>query len=398
MVVPRALAIHPSMCRSAVSGAFGVERPGPSLTGRDCLVLYILLHRVLEEAGCSAENDRTLCAWLRHAPYVRILPHYVPTPLSFTVAELCLLQDTSLQSGANRRLRDTEVASARVRTWLESCLAERPHSFILVQALKRSDWLPLWRWADDMYGSRSFPERIAGYSGEVDEPVLVPGLDSFNHGRGAPVTWSYEGDQASGHTVLTLRTQVAPGMQVLNNYGAKSNEELLLSYGFVEPGGPDDVLVLRLHGPDAATHYWQRSSGSPPASLLAELRTTLGFGELPGPEPGPREKIQGLLTTARVLETLEQFLRLRRKRHRRADGMLAGIEPNVPIDGAADDETVRPEVLAAVREYRQGTLNLLRPVTHPQARQTCSTAQYNGHRVRWTRSSRSSKASALRTR
>ena len=207
-----------------------------------------------------------------------------------------------------------------------------------------------------MYGSRSFPERIAGYSGEVDEPVLVPGLDSFNHGRGAPVTWSYEGDQASGHTVLTLRTQVAPGMQVLNNYGAKSNEELLLSYGFVEPGGPDDVLVLRLHGPDAATHYWQRSSGSPPASLLAELRATLGFGELPGPEPGPREKIQGLLTTARVLETLEQFLRLRRKRHRRADGMLAGIEPNVPIDGAADDETVRPEVLAAVREYRQGTL------------------------------------------
>jgi hypothetical protein len=33
---------------------------------------------------------------------------------------------------------------------------------------------------------------------------------------------------------------------VFNNYGPKPNEELLLSYGFVIPSNPDDVVMLRL--------------------------------------------------------------------------------------------------------------------------------------------------------
>jgi hypothetical protein len=38
------------------------------------------------------------------------------------------------------------------------------------------------------------------------------------------------------------------GEELLNNYGAKPNSELLLGYGFTLPANPDDTIVLKIGG------------------------------------------------------------------------------------------------------------------------------------------------------
>jgi hypothetical protein len=74
---------------------------------------------------------------------------------------------------------------------------------------------------------------------------------------------------------------------VFNNYGPKSNEELLLSYGFVIENNPDDTVILRLAGqagagttPEPATHaggrYVLRRNGEIPQELLVVLRQMMG--------------------------------------------------------------------------------------------------------------------------
>lgn len=92
-------------------------------------------------------------------------------------------------------------------------------------------------------------------------PVLFPGVDSLNHGRGRPVSWiiapanpSPDSGQHLGLS-LSIHSSSRPGEELLNNYGAKPNSELILGYGFSLEGNPDDTIVLSISGggPAAAT-------------------------------------------------------------------------------------------------------------------------------------------------
>lgn len=44
-----------------------------------------------------------------------------------------------------------------------------------------------------------------------------------------------------------------PGSEILNNYGAKPNSELLLGYGFTLPANPDDTILLKIGGTPRVT-------------------------------------------------------------------------------------------------------------------------------------------------
>jgi len=74
-----------------------------------------------------------------------------------------------------------------------------------------------------------------GEEGEEDDDfgVLVPVLDVGNHDLRARVEWDKETEP--GKVRLVTRETVGPGNQVCNNYGQKTNSELLLGYGFVIP-------------------------------------------------------------------------------------------------------------------------------------------------------------------
>ena len=84
-------------------------------------------------------------------------------------------------------------------------------------------------------------------------PVLLPGLDSLNHERGWPVSWVVDplpptdlGQQLG--LSLVIHSQTRSGEELLNNYGAKPNSELILGYGFSLEDNPDDTIVFSIGG------------------------------------------------------------------------------------------------------------------------------------------------------
>lgn len=350
--VPAGLILHPERCRAQLERVWG---PCP-LLARDCIVLYLALHRRMEKEASPAFTDM-----LQHGPYVAILPDSFMTPLHFTESERMLLDNTSLANGTKQRLHSTSEAAERVSTWLRKVgheakwAADAAMQRILSTCADISAWLTLWRWADDAYGSRSFPSRIAGWAAEQDQtvPILIPGLDSINHRRAEPVTWEY----VDGATCLYLRGRTEAGAQLFNNYGAKSNEELLGSYAFVEPDGPDDVLVMALRADDSSAaptlYYWHKSEPNPPPKMLEALQAQV---------PAPCEAdvtIAGLLHEASTVEALEQYTRVKQRGFERTDKL---VHDTVPWTLPDESDGVRPPVLTMVRTYRKGTpFHLPRP-------------------------------------
>jgi hypothetical protein len=104
-----------------------------------------------------------------------------------------------------------------------------------------------------VFSSRSFVSRLIPAEllpkeirGGQSFPVLLPLVDSLNHDHQAKMTWL--GDVNKG---ATLRSELAivPGSEIFNNYGPKSNEELLLGYGFCLPNNPYNHVGFAFNPP-----------------------------------------------------------------------------------------------------------------------------------------------------
>lgn len=80
---------------------------------------------------------------------------------------------------------------------------------------------------------------------ELDFPVLFPVADIPNHGYDVKVEWAFD----SGRFSIDVKDGMATGSEVFNNYGPKSNDELLLGYGFCIQENPFDKVLLRLRPP-----------------------------------------------------------------------------------------------------------------------------------------------------
>ncbi|KAK5174229.1 uncharacterized protein LTR77_001309 [Saxophila tyrrhenica] len=139
----------------------------------------------------------------------------------------------------------------------------------------------LFLWAVSMYTSRSFSSRTlrpqsgkywAAYKSssmngsmrrqavlldmsstpaeDLHFPVLFPGLDAANHSHESRVDWTFD----LGVFTIKLagageREGVAAGSEVFNNYGAKSNGELLIGYGFCTAQNENDIVSMTLKAP-----------------------------------------------------------------------------------------------------------------------------------------------------
>lgn len=80
---------------------------------------------------------------------------------------------------------------------------------------------------------------------DLDFPALFPVLDILNHHHDSHVDWSFD----PGRFTVSISDAVPPGEELYNNYGPKSNDELLLGYGFVIPDNPNDKVLLVLKAP-----------------------------------------------------------------------------------------------------------------------------------------------------
>lgn len=343
--IPRTLVLHPKITHEKLCHGLHVNDEYETLCPKEWILLYLLIQRILSEKTTKGPTMELLGA---HVPYIRLFPCNMLTPLHFSTSELSLLEGTTLYHGALQRREASKLSSKRAKDWLISAMTSTSDDQVklLLTWTEELDWHSLWLWAEDGYASRSFPPQVAGWP-QDDEPILIPGFDALNHRRAEPVTWSF---REPGLAVFTFRRAYSQGEQVYNNYGAKSNEELCGSYGFVEPNGPDDLLVLALRSnADDATHvfYWPQNQLDPPASLLVTL------GEHIEPAAGTG-RIAQLLSEVQVMEMLEKMLRQRRKAFR---FMQREVDDAVPYNNGSD--FVREGVLFMIRTYRDGQASML---------------------------------------
>ncbi|KAA8632545.1 hypothetical protein SMACR_07495 [Sordaria macrospora] len=103
----------------------------------------------------------------------------------------------------------------------------------------------LYNWAYCMFTSRSFRpslilsesareyvERLLPEGAKIDDfSILQPLYDIGNHSPEAEYSWNLTSEPSACE--LICRNSYEPGQQVFNNYGKKTNSELLLGYGFV---------------------------------------------------------------------------------------------------------------------------------------------------------------------
>ena len=237
------------------------------------------------------------------APYIAMLPEEegLGTPLFFSDAELQMLRGTTLHAAVTARQKKLRQDFRRVKSAVAQALQACKHDGGRAPAF--SDFL----WASGIYWSRvlelPLPERApvleggmlgGGVISQVSAPPepaataamegLCPGLDCCNHGEGAPGRWRAVGQvpartaaPATGETWLGIPRKwlpallapatggqegsrrpdgpagflelisdraLSPGEEVRIDYGARSNEELLFTYGFVDPHNPHDTLLL----------------------------------------------------------------------------------------------------------------------------------------------------------
>ncbi|KAG9087507.1 hypothetical protein FRC06_002512 [Ceratobasidium sp. 370] len=180
---------------------------------------------------------------LRHRPYVNMLPppSKLLTPLYFNESELDMLKGSNLYPATLQRREEWQTEWKQCSEGLSSADPELASAFTWENYLAAATYL----------SSRAFPSTLlssspTNASPETSYPVLLPGIDSLNHRRAAPVSWisTTSGDRDT--LDLVLHDSIPAGAECFNNYGPKPNSELILGYGFALPYNPDDTILLSL--------------------------------------------------------------------------------------------------------------------------------------------------------
>ncbi|CUS20873.1 LAQU0S02e00320g1_1 [Lachancea quebecensis] len=104
-------------------------------------------------------------------------------------------------------------------------------------------------WSAYIVSSRAFPELILEHPDlkDINQAFLYPVVDFFNHHNGQKVQWQLNKD--TNGVSFSSGDQIERGEEIFNNYGDKSNEELLLNYGFAMPNNENDLSTLTLRLP-----------------------------------------------------------------------------------------------------------------------------------------------------
>ncbi|RDW68385.1 hypothetical protein BP5796_09042 [Coleophoma crateriformis] len=185
-------------------------------------------------------------------PYIRLLPQ-PNQPQRLGTAILWPEEDLEYLSGTN--------AEPAVRKYKEIWKNGYSTGYQLLQ--DHENWqlytYDLYQWAAAVFGTRSFRPSLTLPEpwGELDAAnedafsVLYPVLDIGNHMPAQPhyVKWIYSKtyDHVRDSVSLWSCKDVTMNDEVFNNYGSKSNSELLVGYGFMLPVEVnEDTVNLKL--------------------------------------------------------------------------------------------------------------------------------------------------------
>lgn len=221
-------------------------------------------------------------------PYITTLPQPDVTS-SWSSPPFWPEEDADFLEGTN-----TGIAAGTIRAQLKN---EFKQARKVLKEASFENWQdytrPLHNWAYSIFASRSFrpslviPKAIrdAALPDGVaidDFSVLLPVFDIINHSMKAEVRWLVDHERIDTRLCRfqTLDTY-HPGDQIFNNYGKKTNSELLLSYGFIIPETDqlhnDYIHVRKRAGilPDIEAHQLPETgagSTTTPQDFLVSLR------------------------------------------------------------------------------------------------------------------------------
>ncbi|KAK9458034.1 hypothetical protein V1511DRAFT_491542 [Dipodascopsis uninucleata] len=176
---------------------------------------------------CSQKLQGQNAKWYN---YIKSLPESFDTPLYYGDDEFQLLRGTNIYSDASHR------KTAWEEEWKDSLNMLGPRF-----DKPRFTW-ELYLWACTVLTSRSFPSKLIDKNPLSKEcPILVPLIDTLNHYPRTSVEWHVD-----EHGFSLLEGPLTSGSEVMNNYGPKGNEELLMGYGFCIKNNEFDSVALRI--------------------------------------------------------------------------------------------------------------------------------------------------------
>ncbi|GAA5916508.1 SET domain-containing protein [Sporobolomyces salmoneus] len=382
---PFSLCITPTLAREAIPTSLfsppSSDETGSSASTRknrqpnhELLVLYLVLHTLPPSLISNFPKLR-----LDHGPYVSNLPKAdsFRTTLFFTPQERELLRGSNLYG----------ATEDRERMWKEEW-QELTEKWISDERVRKELTWERWLWASSIVSSRAFPSHLLDNDKSNSTPVLFPGIDMLNHKPTAKLTWSSDvhtvttatregGKDGLGMFSIVVDEEVPADSQVFNTYGAKSNEELLLGYGFVlasPPANPADCVALKLSLPPNCSealfdlihllklenmrHFVGRN-GQLPEELKAQMRLLLSppeeveeiYEAVKGKDDGEirwqdHVAFLGWETELDMLDTLEGML----------GSKMMGLQS---VDTSQGDEGIREDVREMVDVYRQGQIEII---------------------------------------
>ncbi|CCH45655.1 Ribosomal N-lysine methyltransferase 1 [Wickerhamomyces ciferrii] len=125
------------------------------------------------------------------------------------------------------------------------------HDTLVSKLLDTKSWTSFgaYLWSCIIFTSRAFPNEIINSNCKPGQAILLPIIDLLNHDNSTNVEWSFEETGDEGFFTLLNKDPHTKGDEIFNNYGAKSNEELLLGYGFTLEDNKHDTIALRIKLP-----------------------------------------------------------------------------------------------------------------------------------------------------
>ncbi|AEO68391.1 6591135e-f2e1-40d5-9bc7-21077552061d [Thermothielavioides terrestris] len=189
------------------------------------------------------------------APYIATLPQ--PEHVSaWALPAFWPEEDIAYLAGTNAHVAIAEIQANVKSEFKQARKALKAAGFPAWQDYTQM----LYKWAFCIFTSRSFrPSLVLSEPAKQqmaellppgcqldDFSILQPLFDIANHSMTARYAWDVASDPASCQ--LVCHDAYQPGEQVYNNYGLKTNSELLLAYGFILPPTPalhNDYVHLR---------------------------------------------------------------------------------------------------------------------------------------------------------
>ena len=288
----------------------------------------------------SAADDVAVLLWTMleradpHSPHAAMLSlNGAPLGSALTMPEEALLamDGTSMQAEA-MQLR--EAARAQYDSLFPTLLAAWPHVFSPASAFTYEQYLA----AVELWQGYGMQVLLPGTS--APQTALMPAACLLNHSAVAPHVVRFSSPDDDG--VFRLRTvrPCAAGSEVTLSYGALSNSQLLLYYGFTVPDNPCDVVEFQVD--DEGGEHQLRASCPLPGRLLAMLR--LLCAHCPEEVHAAESEAAALAALSDVLAALRQGLPLSTPRP--ALGHVATIlRCQHAIVGAAEAECRRRQLL-----------------------------------------------------